>query len=107
MQDTLEKVRRLEQYLSVDSSIIDPIFDRIIDKLLERESKRMVEIKSRLTKQLKEFETHYSLQSDVFYNRYENGEMGDETDFMEWAATMEMLANIDRRLTLLNMEPPS
>jgi hypothetical protein len=46
-----------------------------------------------LTQQCKQFEAEYALSSTDFYRRYESGEMGDELDFVEWAATIEMLAN--------------
>lgn len=36
--------------------------------------------------------------------RYEKGEMGDEMDFVEWSATIEMLANVDKKLALLESE---
>ena len=49
------------------------------------------------------FERTYSLTSNEFYTRYEKGEMGDEIDFVEWAATVEMFANVEKRLTLLQI----
>ncbi|MCH8293873.1 hypothetical protein IH992_22545 [Candidatus Poribacteria bacterium] len=100
MITTLEKVRRLEQYIAADSSTVDPVLDMTIDKLLARELTRMLELKARLTNQTVEFEDDYSLKSADFYRRYENGEMGDKMDFVEWAATVEMLANIKKRLAL-------
>ena len=98
---TLEKVRRLEQYLAVDESVVNPVLDMTIEKLLRRETERVLDLKKRLMQQLQEFEENYGLKSADFYARYENGEMGDDIDFMEWSATVEMLANNDRRLALL------
>jgi hypothetical protein len=48
MMTTLEKVRRLEQYIAVDNSVVDPVVDMIIDKLLAREIERMRALKARL-----------------------------------------------------------
>lgn len=104
---TLEKVRRLEQYIAVDNSAVDPVLDMTIDKLLAREIERMRELKARLADQLVEFEERYGLESADFYTRYENGEMGDATDLIEWSATVEMLANAERRLALLERSPDS
>ncbi len=104
MTATLEKVRRLEQYLAVDSSTVDPVLDTTINKLLAREHSRVLKLKTRLLDQCAQFEKQYSLESAEFYRRYENGEMGDEMDFIEWAATVEMLENVKTRLALLEVE---
>lgn len=104
MVTTLEKVRRLEQYLAADSSTVDPVLDIAINKLLAREYARLLELKTRLADQCRQFEENYSLKSEDFYAQYENGEMGDELDFVEWAATVEMLANVEKRLALLEIE---
>ena len=98
MFSTLEKVKRLEQYLAVDNSTVDPVVDLTIDKLLACEQARIMELKTRLLEQCALFEQSYALSSEDFYKQYEAGQMGDETDYIEWAATIEMLANLDKRL---------
>ena len=98
---TLEKVKKLEKYLTVNNSVVDPIIETTIDKLLTREFNRLVELKFRLTNDLAKFEKHYDMNSEDFYQRYEKGELGDEMDFVEWAATIEMLNNLKQRLALL------
>ncbi|MBI1925833.1 hypothetical protein HYR99_16485 [Candidatus Poribacteria bacterium] len=107
MMTTLEKVRRLEHYIAVDSSAVDPVLEIIIDKLLAREIARMRELKARLADQLATFEKRYALKSADFYARFENGELGDGMDCMEWSATVEMLVNAERRLALLEIAPDS
>ncbi len=101
MISTLEKIRRLEEYLALNNSNIDPVFETTIDKLLIREHNRLIELKTRLTNELSEFEKQYDLESDDFYQQYEEGELGDVMDFVEWAATVEMVTNVRRRLELL------
>jgi hypothetical protein len=98
---TLEKIRRLEEYLAVSSSAVDPVIETTINKLLARELNRMLELKTRLTRDLLEFEARYTWPSNEFYRRYEAGELGDAIDFVEWAATIEMLTNARRQLALL------
>ena len=105
MLTTLEKIKLLEQYLSVDNSTVDPVLDKTINKLLERERARVLQIKDRLSDQYKGFEKNYSLGSEEFYARYKKGEMGDEMDFIEWAATAEMLANLEKQLSILEIKP--
>ncbi len=104
---TLQKVRRLEQYIATDSSAVDPVIHMAIDKLMEREITRLLKLKARLAEQLEEFERTYAMNSSDFYTRYESGEMGDDMDFIEWAATVEMLKNIENRLLLLKLESDS
>lgn len=104
MISTLEKVKQLEKYLAINDSAIDPVVEKTISKLFVREHDRMVELKTRLAMELSQFEKRYDLQSDHFYQRYEAGELGDEVDFIEWAATVEMLMNIKERLKLLETD---
>jgi hypothetical protein len=103
MFSTLEKVKRLEQYLAADNSTVDPVVDLTIDKLLAREHAHIMELKTRLLEQCASFEQSYALSSEDFYKQYEAGQMGDETNYIEWAATLEMLANLEKRLALLNV----
>ncbi len=102
---TLEKVRRLEQYIAVSNSAADPVLDMTLDKILAREIERTRELQARLAGQLAEFEERYGLESANFYARYESGEMGDAMDFVEWSATVEMLGDAKERLALLEKAP--
>jgi hypothetical protein len=103
MSNTIEKVKRLEEYLSLSPAAADPVLDATLDKLLSRERARLQAVKDRLTAQISDFETRYALPSDVFYSRYNWGELGDTMDFIEWAATLEMLGGVEKSLSLLDI----
>ncbi len=75
-----------------------------LDKILAREIEHTRQLQARLAGQLAGFEERYGLDSADFCARYEGGEMGDAVDFVEWSATVEMLANAEERLTLLISE---
>ena len=104
MTTTLDKVRQLERYIAVNSAAVDSVMEMTLDKLLSREIARLLDLKANLADQLAKFEESYGLKSADFYARYENGEMGDEMDLVEWSATVEMMANVDKRLALLERE---
>jgi len=100
----LEKVRKLEQYITIDNGTADPVLDLAIDKILAREIERLEQLRDGLSTQLSEFERTYNMDSHTQYQRYEQGELGDAMDFMEWAATTEMVENVNRRLQFITNE---
>jgi len=100
----LEKVKLLEKYIAVDVAAIDPVMELAIEKLLKREASRMDELKQCLLRQKTEFEEKYGLDSEEFCRRYEKGAMGDDMDYVEWSATVDMLAGIEKRLSMLQQE---
>jgi hypothetical protein len=102
---TLEKVRRLEKYVAASAATVNPVIDTTISKLIERERTSLLDLQARLMQQCKIFEHTYSLSSSEFSARYVRGEMGDDIDFIEWESTIEMLANLERRLSLLSGAP--
>ncbi len=58
---TLEKIKRLEQYIGVDNLAVDPVLDMTLEKLIRRELNRLLVLKSRLAGQVSNFENKYSL----------------------------------------------
>ena len=98
---TLEKVRKLERYLSLLTPETEPVIDKTIDKLLDRESMRLHELQATLRAQLADFEKKYGMSTEIFLERFERGEQGDAMDYMEWAATSEMLVNSEKHLRIL------
>ena len=106
MASTLEKLRRLEQYLASNASA-DSVLDTTIDKLLAREIANIRDLQKRLQDQLSEFEAQYDLKSDVFYQQYQNGDLGDEMDFVEWASTIDMMKKATQRLAVLDLDAES
>jgi hypothetical protein len=99
--NVLEKVKILERYVSADANSVDPVVEMTIEKLLKREASRITDLKERLLRQKQAFEEKYGLGTDEFCRRYEGVTLGDAMDYMEWAATVDMLAGIENRLTLL------
>ncbi len=97
---TLDKIRRLEKYIAIQEGT-DTVFDLALDKLLNREVVRLEQMQDELQGELVEFEHTYGLESQAFYRQYEEGKLGDATDFVEWSSTVEMVNNIEQQLRLL------
>jgi len=101
-----EKIKRLEKYLAADDAGVDRVVEQTVDKLLEREVARLTELLTRLATELGDFEKQHGMKSDDFYARFERGELGDATDFVEWSATYKMVGNLNKRLALLQQGAP-
>ena len=51
------------------------------------------------------FEEQYKMASDLFFQRWKTGELGDVADFMEWSTLYQMTCEMRERLNLLHDEP--
>jgi len=80
----------------------DPVLDRTIDKILAREKAQTDDLKLRLEQQLLKFERTYQMNSEDFQAQFEAGSLGDEMDFIEWSATIDMLRSAEKLLAKLD-----
>ncbi len=48
-----------------------------------------------LSKELQEYEQRYNMSSEKFFHRFQQGELGDALDFMDWAAAYHLF--LDRK----------
>lgn len=101
MTTVLEKVRRLEQYIETRVGYADRVLESTLDKILQREHDQLQSQIARLRDQLAVFEDRYGLTTSEFYERFERGEIGDDADFFEWSATLEMVQDLQSDLELL------
>lgn len=102
MTAVLEKVQRLGKYLEQRGGYADNVLDRTIDKVLQRERDQMQTQLAHLQQRLSIFEKQYGWSTPEFYERFEQGKIGDEADFFEWSATWEMVQELKQGLTLLS-----
>lgn len=101
MVAALEKVQRLERYVQLTNGHVDQVLESTIDKVLDRERQRLFRQQTHLKSQIAGFEARYGWVSEEFYPRFERGELGDEMDFIEWSATIEMVENLQYTIELL------
>lgn len=94
-----ERVRTLEKlYAQGETS---DIVDLALEKLFAYELKESQQQLDQLMRDLSHFEQQYDLSSDVFYARFQAGEMGDAMDFVEWASLRQMAERLKQRIGLL------
>jgi len=94
--DTSQKLEALKDACSDDAEL-----DQVLGKLLEitlGEHRRRME---RYERDLVEFENRYTMDSATFYQRFEAGELGDATDFFEWAGVYELRQDIQEKMRRL------
>lgn len=101
MIKTLEKVRHLENYLQKGQQINYLLIDKTLQKLFNSEKNKLEKKLSVLKIDLQNFENQYKMSSTDFYCKFINGEMNDDTDFMDWASTYEISVEITNNINLL------
>ena len=105
MSAVLGKLKQLEEYVTLTGGVShDPVLELALGKLVSRETIQLERQKARLQAQLEAFERQYTMATDVFYTRFERGELGDEMNLIEWAATYEMVQNLEKQLAALRRE---
>lgn len=94
-----EKVKTLEKLaeLGVEDRVIDSTLTKLLDYAIERHRMDLdaIEVK------LHSLEEQFGMASELFYERFHRGELGDVEDFFCWDALVEMQRRIAQRLAIL------
>ncbi len=69
----------------------------LILKALNREFDILTWEITKITKKLSSFEQKYNIRSELFYEKYSAGEMGDDEAIMEWAGEFQMFQKLNTR----------
>lgn len=94
---------RVKQKLEVLEAFYEEegVLDRVLDKLIESVLGEYQLRRQRYEQTLREFEERYGMPSEVFYQRFEAGELGDSMDFFEWAGLFELYQDLLSRIRRL------
>ncbi|WP_419662629.1 hypothetical protein Dvar_30930 [Desulfosarcina variabilis str. Montpellier] len=68
----------------------------LIRMAVENELKALRSGIERTSEILSEMEKKYRMSSQEFYDRFDQGEMGDDMDFIRWAGEFETLKQLKR-----------
>ncbi len=77
---------------------------KTLDKLFGYEAETCKFQLRQFQNDLSVFENQYGMSSEEFYQRFQQGQTGDDMDFVEWASLIQMFLRLEDRLTLLTME---
>ncbi len=101
MNQTLEKIEKIGRIVAYNNSE-DQILDITLNKILLREIHKIQAQIEGFKYELIIFEKKYALISTEFMVQFNNGLLGDDVDFIEWASTIEMKRNAEEYI--LNLQ---
>jgi phage-related tail protein len=94
-----EKLQTLEKLVELGGD--DPIIDQTITKLLNYATERHRKDLEDLAAKLRALEEQFGMTSDLFSEKFQRGELGDDEAFFRWHALVEMQRRVAQRLALL------
>jgi hypothetical protein len=100
---TIEKLQSLIRLY--DEGYRSDTVDRAVTKLVRLEIEQTEKDLQRLKARLQHYEEAYDLNSEVFYQRFRAGDMGDDATFVEWSIFWDMYQATTRRLHELAEQP--
>lgn len=101
-EERLERLAQLER-MGLTSSLVAVTIDKLYDHEITEARNKLAGFEAELA----EFETQYEMPSAEFFQRFQSGQMGDEMDFFDWSALVQMANNLRSRLDLLTQERSS
>jgi len=84
MQATMTKIKTLENFLNKHGD--DAYIANTLAKMLDYKIQQYDQEAAALQEDLRVFEKKYAMTSSEFFVKFQNGSLGDEMDFIEWAA---------------------
>ena len=94
-----EKVQTLERLAEL--GVEDRLIDQTITKLLQYAEERHRKDLEDIVPKLRSLEKRFGMESDLFYQKFHNGELEDDEEFFRWDALVEMQRRIAQRLAIL------
>ncbi len=77
------------------------LIDRSLTKIIELERANTLKQAAELQTKLQKYETQYQMPSDTFYQRFNEGTLGDAIDYFEWSVLYDLWRSVQERLQVL------
>lgn len=91
--NTLQKLEVLKKVYA-DEETLDLAVDKLLEAVLNQHRLRL----ERYSRDLREFEERYHMDSAAFYSRFEARDLGDAMDFSEWAGLHKLYQNLQKKV---------
>ena len=98
IMETMHKIQTLEKLINLGTE--DGLIDKTLSKLIQYKTNKMERELQELEDSMKKFESKYNMDTETFYKKFGEGELGDEMDFLEWYALCDMHKRIMQRLDI-------
>ncbi len=99
MADVIYKIRILEELARLGDE--DEVFLQAIDKLARYKIEELEKDLKEIEAQLSVLENKYMMKNEEFSYKFESGELGDDTDYIEWSSLLDMRERINKRYAII------
>ena len=95
----IDQLKILENLTKADGG--SELLERSLAKIIAYEIYLSKQQAAELEAELEKIETQYKMRSVEFYRRFQNGDFGDDVDFVEWSCFYKMKVSLEKRLEVL------
>jgi hypothetical protein len=78
-------------------------FERFLNKILDGALSQYHLRLERYNRELHEFEEKFEIDSETFYQDFQNGRCGDDMDFFEWTGLYELRQDLLQKIQRLEL----
>jgi cell division septum initiation protein DivIVA len=95
-------IKGLEQIF--EKNLSDEYLHKAISKIISYEIAKTTQELEELKVELKAYEERFIMSSEVFFSKFNAGELEDNADFFEWSALYQIHLRAFERLKILKSE---
>ena len=79
------------------------LFSKLIELERDKARRELMEYQD----VLRSFEERHQMPSALFFERFQQGELGDDADFFEWSAMYDICRSVQQRLSAFSSVMPN
>jgi hypothetical protein len=94
--DVSHKLEALKETFS-DNVELDHVLTKLLSVALNQYQLRL----ERYTRDLRDYEARYGMDTPIFHERFDAGELGDSADFFEWDGLYDLQRDLTEKIRRL------